>query len=239
MPWELALPLTAAGSGAAWAQLAAHRAGEGRGAFALRALLGGAAAFGIALCAYDVAAVLGAEVRYERLARGDAAALVAALAIGLVEEGAKLAGILLVLERGAGRRAVAAAAVGVAAGFAALEATLVLHGELSAPALTRAALGPVAHALLAAPLALGVAAALARAARPWLPIAPALLASAALHGVADLSLALPRVGGAGYALALAAPALVAFARARRGPARSSPRRKEEGPHEADPVHAPE
>ena len=214
MSWDLALPLTAAGSGAAWAHLAARRAGAARGAFALHALLGGAAAFGLALSAYDLAAMAGAEIRFERLARGDAGALVAALAIGLVEEGAKLAGLLLVVERGAGRRAVLAAAAGVAAGFAALEAILVLHGETSAPALTRAALGPVAHALLAAPLAFGVAAAMVRTRDPWAPIVPALLASAALHGAADLSLALPRVGGAGYAVVLAAPAVIAFARAR-------------------------
>ncbi len=216
MPWELALPLTAAGSGAAWAQLAARRAGEGRGAFPLRALLGGAAAFGIALSAYDLAAAAGAELRFEGLAGGGAAALLAALAIGLVEEGAKLAGLLLAVERGLGRGAIAAAGAGVSAGFAALEAILVLHGETSAPAFARAALGPVAHALLAAPLAVGVAAAHARRARPWVPVVPALLASAVLHGAADLSLAVPRVGGAGYALALAAPAVAAFALARRG-----------------------
>jgi RsiW-degrading membrane proteinase PrsW (M82 family) len=214
MPWELALPLTAAGSGAAWAHFAARRAGEGRGALALRALLGGAAAFGIALSAYDLAALAGAEVRFERLARGDAGALLVALAIGLVEEGAKLAGLLLVVERGRGRGAVLAAAAGVAAGFAALEAILVLHGETSAVALARAALGPVAHALLAAPIALAVAAAQTRRSRPWAWIAPALLASVALHGASDLSLALPRVGSAGFAAALAAPAILAFARER-------------------------
>jgi RsiW-degrading membrane proteinase PrsW (M82 family) len=218
MPWELALPLTAAGSGAAWAHLAARRAGEGCGPLALRALLGGVAAFGIALSGYDLAALAGAEVRFERLAHGDAGALLAALAIGLVEEGAKLIGLLLVVERGLGRGAVLAAAAGVAAGFASLEAILVLHGETSAIAFARAALGPVAHALLAAPLALGVAAAQAQASRRWALIVPALLASAALHGAADLSLALPSVGTAGFAVALAAPAVLAFALERRGAA---------------------
>src|SRR5512139_3445274 len=140
MTWELALPLTAAGSGAAWAQLAARRAGERRVAFTLRALLGGFAAFGIGLCAYDLAALCGAEVRFERLSRGGAGALGVALAIGLVEEGAKLAGLLLVVERGLRRSAIVAATAGVAAGFAALEAILVLHGEASAVALARAAL---------------------------------------------------------------------------------------------------
>lgn len=216
MPWELALPLAAAGSGAAWAQLAARRAGEARGGFALRALLGGVAAFGIGLVAYDLAALLGAEIRFEQLAVGGAGALGVALAIGVVEEGAKLAGLLLVVERGLRRGAILAAAAGVAAGFAALEAILVLDGETSAAAFARAALAPVAHALLAAPLAIGVAAAEARGCRRWVPILPALLASATLHGSADLSLAIGPLGGAGYALALAAPALVAFAQARRG-----------------------
>jgi RsiW-degrading membrane proteinase PrsW (M82 family) len=215
MAWELALPLTAAGSGAAWAQLAARRAGEGRGALAVRALLGGVAAFGLGLCAYDLAALLGLEVRFERLAPGDAGAVAMALAIGLVEEGAKLAGLLLVVERGLRRGAILAAAGGVAAGFATLEAIFVLYGDASAAALARAALGPVAHALLAVPVALGVAAAASRASRRWLPVVPALLASAALHGAGDLSLAFRPIGSAGYALALAAPALFVFARARR------------------------
>jgi RsiW-degrading membrane proteinase PrsW (M82 family) len=222
MAWELALPLTAAGSGAAWAQLAARRAGEGRGVLALRALLGGVAAFGLGLCAYDLAAFLGVEVRYERLAPGDAGAVANAFAIGLVEEGAKLAGILLVVERGLRRGAILAAAGGVAAGFAALEAIFVLHGETSAAALARAALGPVAHALLAVPIALGVAAAASRRSRRWVPVVPALLASAALHGAGDLSLAFRPVGSAGYALALAAPALLAFAQARRARRNAAP-----------------
>lgn len=217
MSWELALPLTAAGSGAAWAQLAARRAGERGAAFTLRALLGGAAAFGLGVVAYDVAALAGADVHWELLTRGGAGALVAAGGIGLVEEGAKLAGLLLAVERGLRRTSVMAVAFGVAAGFAALEALVVLEGQSSAPALARAALGPVAHALLAVPLGLGVAAALRRPAWPWLPLVPALLASAALHGAADLSLALPRLGGAGYAVALVAPALVLFARAQRRP----------------------
>jgi RsiW-degrading membrane proteinase PrsW (M82 family) len=214
MGWDLVLPLAAAGSGAAFAQLVASRAGQGRAEFTARALLGGAAAFGLAVGAYDLASMAGCVVSWDGLARGGAAALVLAAAVGLVEEGAKLAGILLVVERGFRKRAVLAAAAGVAAGFAALEALLVLHGHASATALARAALGPVAHALLVVPLAFGAIAALGRDSRRWVPLVPALLASAALHGAADLSLATPWLGGPGYAAALAAPAFVLFARAR-------------------------
>jgi RsiW-degrading membrane proteinase PrsW (M82 family) len=214
MGWDVALPLAAAGSGAAWAQLAGSRAGERRVDFTVRALLGGAAAFGLAVMGYDLAGLLGFQVSWEHLARGDALALVYGAAIGLVEEGAKLAGILLVIERGFRRRAVLGAAGGVAAGFATLESLLVLHDQPSAAALARAALGPVAHALLVAPLAFGVVAALRRESRRWVPLVPTLLASAALHGASDLSLATPWLGSTGYAAALALPAFVLFARAR-------------------------
>lgn len=156
MAWEHAIPLIAAGSGAAWSQLAAWRAGYRRPGFTLRALLGGCAAFGLALAAYDAAALFGLQVRWDALSGGGPSALLAAAAIGFFEEGAKLAGILLVIDRRLRPRAIAATGVGVAAGFSALEALLVLDGETSALALARAALGPVAHALLAVPLALGV-----------------------------------------------------------------------------------
>jgi RsiW-degrading membrane proteinase PrsW (M82 family) len=213
--WELALPLAAVGSGAAWARLAARRAGEHGTAFTARALLGGAAAFGLALFGYDLVAFAGAEIRWEQLTAGGPGALAAAAGIGLVEEGAKLGGILLAAERVVRRGAVMAVAFGVAAAFASLEALIVFHGELSATALARTALGPLAHALLAVPLGLGVAAAIRRTSHPWLPLVPALLASAALHAAGDLSLALPGPGEIGYAATLAAPALVLFARAQR------------------------
>jgi RsiW-degrading membrane proteinase PrsW (M82 family) len=219
--WTLALCVTAAGSGAAWARLAALRAGERRASFALHALLGGAAAFGLALVAYGAATRAGVDVRWDRLARGDIPAFFLAGAVGLVEEGAKLAGVLLVVERGVRTRRVLAVAAGVAAGFAALESLVVLSGAPSGAAFARAALAPVAHALLLVPVALAVAPAL-RTPRPALALALPLAASAALHGAGDLSLALPGVGHAGYALALAAPAVVLFARARRRRAAPAP-----------------
>ena len=62
--WVFALVLTAAGSGAAWAKLAAWRAGERTAAFVLHALLGGAAAFGLAIAAYEAATWAGVDIRW-------------------------------------------------------------------------------------------------------------------------------------------------------------------------------
>ncbi|HEY6006675.1 MAG TPA: PrsW family glutamic-type intramembrane protease [Anaeromyxobacter sp.] len=211
MALDLALPLTAAASGAAWAQVAAWRAGHGRATFTVRALLGGVAAFALAVSAYDLSTLAGVDVRWEGVARADLRAALLAAAIGMVEEGAKLVGLLLVVDRTLRGRAVAAAAIGVAAGFSALEALAVLKGHASAPMLARAALGPVAHAVLTLPLTVKVTAALRRTSRAWwLPLLPALLVSATLHAAGDLSLALPRVGRVGYAAALAAPPVVLF-----------------------------
>ncbi len=218
--WGTILPIAAAGAGAAWARFGAARAGE-RPGFALRAFLGGAAAFGLALLAYEAAAHLGIAVTWARMSRGDAGSFLLAGGVGLVEEGAKLTGILLVVDRGIRTRSALAAAVGVAAGFASFEALHVLHDEVTAIAFARAALGPVAHALLAVPVALAVAPAL-RGPRPAASLALPLLASAALHGAGDLSLALSGVGSVGYALALAAPALMLFARSRRRRTASAP-----------------
>ncbi len=215
-PWSAALPIACLASSVAWASYAAWKVNGRGGYFALRALLGGAAAFGLATTAYDLAELAGIRVEWDRLARGElpAAALLAA-AIGIVEEGAKLVGLLLVIERGWRGRAVLAAAVGVAAGFAALETFTTLYGSGSPAALARAALGPAAHALLALPLAVGAAAAARRGKRAWPQVALGLAASAALHGAGDLSLVLPRAGRVGYALALLVPTLWLFARARR------------------------
>src|SRR5690349_223990 len=99
-PEDLALPLACAVSGAAWTALAAWK-GELRGRLAARALLAGVGAFGVALIGYELAAIAGLLVEWELVLRGElgTAALVATV-IGIVEEGAKLAGLLLVVERG-------------------------------------------------------------------------------------------------------------------------------------------
>ena len=209
------IPLACAASGVAWAALAAWRARESPARLAVRALLGGAAAFGLAFAAYDLAAIAGLDVRWERIAAGDLEALALAALAGLTEEGAKLVGLLLVVERRSRPATVVAAAVGVAAGFATLEGWHVLRE--AAPfhvALARAALAPVAHASLAVPIAFAVATR-PRGARAWALLLPALGASAALHAGANLSLTLPESGRIFHAAVLLAPALWVFARTRR------------------------
>jgi hypothetical protein len=209
------VPLACAAAGVAWAALAAWRAREAPARLAARSLLGGAAAFGLAFAAYDLAALAGLEVRWERITAGDLPALALATFVGITEEGAKLVGILLVVERRSRPATALAAAVGVAAGFAALEGLHVLGGAAPLPAvLARSALAPVAHATLAVPLAFAVAD-LPRGPRAWVLLLPALGASAALHAGADLSLALPNGGRIVHAAVLLGPALWVFARARR------------------------
>jgi RsiW-degrading membrane proteinase PrsW (M82 family) len=209
------LALACAASAVTWAALAAWRAHEAPVRLAARALLGGAAAFGLGVAAYDVAEIAGLEVSWARIVAGDLDALGLALLVGFTEEGAKLAGILLVVERRSRAGAVVASAIGVAAAFAALEALLVLRGAGPSPvALARAAFGPVSHATLSIPLVFAVAMTRSRP-RPWMLILlPALAAAAALHAGADLSLALPG-GRVVHAAVLLGPALWVFARARR------------------------
>ncbi|WP_242334799.1 MULTISPECIES: PrsW family glutamic-type intramembrane protease [unclassified Anaeromyxobacter] len=216
MPWELLLAVACLSSGLAWASLAARRAGEIRG-LALHSLFGGAAAFGFAVIAYDLLDGAGVRLEWERLSHaGLASAAPLAGVIGLVEEGAKLAGLLLVVERGWRTRSVMGAAVGVSAGFAALEALTTLQGWDSPVALARVALGPAAHALLALPLALGVAAFARDARRAWGSLAGGLALSAALHAAGDLSLA-SDAGKLGYGAALLAAPLWLYLRARLPP----------------------
>ncbi len=93
--------------------------------------------------------------------------------------------------------------------------------------------------VLATPLAFGVTAALGRKPFRWIPLAGALLVSAALHGASDLSLVLPDVGRLGYALALAAPALVLFESTRSRRRREIERvRSTRGPCRAPGATAP-
>lgn len=212
---ELLFVASCSASAVGWASLGARRAGDGRRSPIAYALFGGAAAFGLAVLAYEALGAAGVRVEWERLVRGELAVAVAlAVAVGLVEEGAKLAGILLVVERGWRTSAVLAASVGVSAGFAALEALTTLHGWDSPVALARVALGPAAHALLALPLGLAVAADAGAERRPWAIIAVGLAVSAGLHAAGDLSLARAPAGQLGYALALLAAPLWVFVRAR-------------------------
>lgn len=214
-PHELAVAGMCATSGVAWASAASRRAPEGLVPAAVRGLLAGAGAFGLALAAYDLLEAAGLAVRWQGILAGGAGAALLAAVVGLVEESAKAAGILLALPRGATPAAVRPATVAVAAAFAALETAVTLGAAPSGILLARAALAPVAHAVLAAPVGLAIAAGVRDGGRRWLLLAPALAASAALHALADLSLASSRFAHAGYAAALAAPAVGTFLALRR------------------------
>lgn len=203
---EHLLAIACALSGVAWAVLGAWRAGGPVGSMAARGLLGGVGAAFLASAAYDLLGAFGDAPTWEALARGDAGSVAVGATIGLVEEGAKLTGLLLAVELGMRRRQVAATALGVAAGFAAVEAAVALRDSPPLAALAlRVALAPAAHALLAIPLAIAVALGVRRGGWAWLALAPALGLSAALHGAGDLSLTLQGAGRAGYALALLVP----------------------------------
>jgi RsiW-degrading membrane proteinase PrsW (M82 family) len=212
IPVEHALPIACAASAVLWAVAAAARSRHGVGQLAARGLLGGLAAVFLASAAYDLAAAAGAALSWDALADGGHRSLRIGLAIGAVEESAKVLGLLLVVRAGWRRRETAAAAVGVAAGFAALEAALALHGAaLGHAVVARVALAPVAHALLFVPAAAAVAVGLRHGGRGWWWLAPGLAASALLHAAGDLSLALPGPGRLGYAASLLAPLLAVYA----------------------------
>jgi len=205
----------AAASAVGWATLAAARAPGLRKELLLRGLLGGTAAFALAFAGYQILDGSGHRVTWEGLLAGGWPAVGLALLIGLVEESAKLAGILLAARDLARPGVALVLTVGVSAGFAGLEAVSVLSGAASLAELGRALLAPVAHAALALPLGLAVA----WAARRRLPAAlavvgPALLVAAGLHGASDLSLASDWPGRLGFALALLLPVLALFAYAR-------------------------
>lgn len=206
-------------SGTGWATFAAWRAPGGSVHSTARALLGGGAAFGLALGAYALLEAVGLGIRWERVLAGGGGALLTAMGIGVVEESAKLVGILLAVV-GPGRPgAVMRATMGCAASFAALEAAIALSGASPIVAFPRALLAPVAHAILAAPIGFGLAAAARRPRAAVAPVALGLAVAAALHALADLSLAAPRFGQLGYAAVLLAPALAIYLHARRpGPA---------------------
>lgn len=212
---DLRLWLIAALLGTAWAVAAAWRAPAGTLHVAARALLGGAAAAGLAVAAYGLLQAAGYEATWERMLRGGWSALWLAVAIGVVEEVAKLAGIALAGERPRSPADALRVTTGVAAAFAAVEAAMTLRGVSLPLAAVRTALAPVAHALLSAPLAAALATAAAVGGRGWIRLVPGLGISASLHGAADYSLALPHFGPLAYGLTLLVPALWLFGNARR------------------------
>ena len=211
-----ALLLLAAASAVAWATAGAARLPSGRVSAVAYGLLGGGAAFAVALAAYGLLAGAGLEVSWEQVMGGGWGGLGAAARIGFVEEGAKLAGLVLVLRHPRRPGAVMATTIGTGAAFAALETVAALSGAPAWLSLPRALLAPVAHAVLAAPLGFGVALAARRGGRAALVVVPLALALAAtLHAAGDLALAAPRYGRLGYAGVLIAPVLVLFLHVRR------------------------
>jgi len=214
------LAVLAAAGATGWAAIGAARAPGPRRELVLRGLLGGGAAFGLALVAYDLLGAAGLGPRWEQLLAGSWPALVTALVIGFVEEGAKLGGIVLSMRRSEQPGGVMATTIGVCAAFAGLETATVLSGAPLGPAVGRVLLAPVAHAVLAAPVGFAVAQAVRRGWRTWLLAVPAaVILAAVLHGLGDLALTAPRFGRLGFATALLAPVLAIYLHARRVVAR--------------------
>jgi len=205
--------------GAAWLLAASWRAETGTVPTAVRGLFGGLAALGTAYIGYGLMQIGGLDVRWEWIERGAWPALGFAALIGLVEEAAKAAGIALAAPatRREGRaRTVWRTTAAVAAVFAIAEALLTLRGASWPVALGRAALGPVAHGLLAAPVAVALAetTGVSRT-RFALRLLLAVTLAALLHGLGDWSVARPGWGRAGFAAALLAPTLWLYAHARQ------------------------
>jgi RsiW-degrading membrane proteinase PrsW (M82 family) len=186
---------------------------------ALRGLLGGLAALGTAAIAYQLLDAAGAAPTWELLQGGAWPAIGFALAVGFVEELAKLAGVMLAAPATTPRqrrRSVLRTTASVAAVFAVVEAALALRGADWPVALSRAALGPVAHAILAAPFAVALAdAAGVSRTRLALRVGLAVVLAALLHAAGDLSIAHRGWGQLGFAAALLAPTLWFFFDVRR------------------------
>ena len=208
-----------AGLGAVWVLAAAWRAEAGTLLAALRGVLGGLAALGTASLSYGLLQVAGLDIRWEWIQKGAWPALGFAALVGLVEEAAKVTGIVLAAPgrlREACARDVLRTTAAVVAVFAIAEALLTLRGASWPVALGRAALGPVAHGVLAAPaaVALAEAAGVSRT-RLALRLVIGVALAALLHGLGDWSVARPGWGRAGFMAALLAPTLWLYARGRR------------------------
>jgi RsiW-degrading membrane proteinase PrsW (M82 family) len=205
----LVLAVSLAGAGAA-AWLAYLRWKDRRRpeplALLVALLAAGAVSVAGALYGYRLLEKTGAVVTWDALAGPWPSAAAAALAIGAVEEIAKLVPVLCIA---LGTRhfdeiwdgPIYAAVAGV--GFAAAETVaLFLGGAATGPeTLARAVAAPITHALFAAPWGLGLA--------RWVlegraaAFAVGLAASALLHGAYDLLLARPGLQPAAAAVVLA------------------------------------
>ncbi|HTT70009.1 MAG TPA: PrsW family glutamic-type intramembrane protease [Anaeromyxobacteraceae bacterium] len=205
-----------AGLGFVWVLVATSRAEGDHLATALRGILGGLAALGVASIGYGLLQLAGLQLRWSWIAAGSWPALGAAGVVGLVEEGAKLFGVALAVPPSRkGERTLFGTTLTVASVFAVAEAAVALQGAGWPVAVTRVAFGPVAHGLLAAPFAVALAevAGLSRG-RAALRVALAVALAALLHGFADFCVAQAGWGQAGFATALLAPALWLYARDR-------------------------
>jgi RsiW-degrading membrane proteinase PrsW (M82 family) len=203
---------------AIWVLALSWRSKDGTAPTAARGVLGGLAALGTAFILYGLMQAAGLDIRWEWIERGAWPALGFAALIGLVEEVAKAAGIALaspaLFQRGR-ERSVLYTAASVTAVFAIAEALLTVRGASWPIALGRAALGPVAHGVLAAPTAVALAyAAGTSRARLALRLMVAIGLAALLHGLGDWSVARPGWGRMGFAAVLLVPTFWLYACAR-------------------------
>ncbi|HUK66292.1 MAG TPA: hypothetical protein VLV17_05645 [Anaeromyxobacteraceae bacterium] len=202
--------------GGFWVFAASSRSGFDHWSTAVRGVLGGLAALGLASIGYGLLQLAGLTLSWSFIAEGTWPALGGAVMVGLVEEGGKAVGASLATLRGRlGKKTVLGTTLVVASVFAVAEGTLALRGADWPVAVTRLALGPVAHGLFAAPFAVALAEAGGLApGRAALRIGSSVLLSALLHGLGDFCLAKAGWGQAGFATTLLAPALWLYVRAR-------------------------
>ena len=208
-----------AASGVLWMVALSWHAPGGAFRAAVRGIIGGIAAFSAAWVAYALVERVGMRMSWDEVVAGGGSGLAVAGAIGLIEESAKLFGMALVAVglQPVGRASSVRTVLSVSATFSVLEAALTLHGAGAPLLILRSLLAPVAHAALSAPLGLVLVG--GRTGMRW--IVPALLTAAALHATADLSLATPPFGRAGYAAVLILPAVFLHLHARLSWARDA------------------
>lgn len=201
--------------GLAWVVVTQWRAPGGTARAVARTALGGAAAFALSLLCYGLLQRAGLAPTWEEVVRGGAGAVGAAVLVGLIEEGSKLAGAALAGEHPARRHEWDAlrSIAGVSSAFAALEAGLVLADVPWGLLLVRAGLAPVVHTMLAAPMAPSLApgATRTRIRRASAGVAFAVWA----HALGDWGIARGGAGLAVGALGACVPTFWLFIRARR------------------------
>ncbi len=210
--------------GALWIVAASLRTRAGFVRSAVRGLLGGIGAIGAASGTFVLLHAFGVAVQWDRLSGDGWVGLATALLIGVVEESAKLVGIVLGLET-RGSRDAYPMTVSVAAVFAVVEAWLAMRGASWPLAATRAVLAPVAHAAFAIPFGFVLSGAPGGAGPALTRLARALAVASALHGLGDLALAQGGWSRIGFAAAMLVPVLWLYGRER---ASTPPLRRAQG-----------